>query len=147
MTPNQYGSALVFAAADPEHLAKSKTPEDLAKRLADLEKRGENLAKRFDRPDDTFQVSVDEALYFSNSDQVQNDLLGEGGKLLGRVLKTEGLAKRLEVAFLNTLSREPSPEETETLNQYLASRNEDEKGAWQQVLWALMTSSEMRFNR
>jgi hypothetical protein len=33
------------------------------------------------------------------------------------------------------------------LNQYLAARNEDEKGAWQQVLWALMTSSEMRFNR
>ncbi|MED5279624.1 MAG: hypothetical protein VYD86_10920, partial [Verrucomicrobiota bacterium] len=108
---------------------------------------GENLATRFDRPDDTFQVSVDEALYFSNSDQVQNDLLGEGGKLLGRVLKTEGLAKRLEVVFLNTLSREPSPDETETLNQYLAARNENEKGAWQQVLWALMTSSEMRFNR
>jgi len=147
LTPNQYGSALVFAAADPEQLANPKTPEDLVKRLADLEKRGENLAKHFDRPDDTFQVSVDEALYFSNSDQVQNDLLGEGGKLLGRVLKTEGLAKRLEVAFLNTLSREPSPEETETLNQYLAARNEDEKGAWQQVLWALMTSSEMRFNR
>ena len=147
LTPNQYGSALVFAAADPEQLAKPKTPEDLAKRLADLEKRGENLAKRFDRPDDTFQVSVDEALYFSNSDQVQNDLLGEGGKLLGRVLKTEGLAKRLEIAFLNTLSREPSPEETKTLNRYLEARSADEKGAWQQVLWALMTSSEMRFNR
>ena len=147
LTPNQYGSALVFAAADPEQLAKPKTPEDLAKRLADLEKHGENLAKRFDRPDDTFQVSVDEALFFSNSDQVQNDLLGEGGKLLGRVLKTEGLAKRLEVAFLNTLSREPSPGESEALNQYLEARSADEKGAWQQVLWALMTSSEMRFNR
>ncbi len=147
LTPNQYGSALVFAAADPEALAVPKTPEDLAKRLADLEKRGENLAKRFDRPDDTFQVSVDEALYFSNSDQVQNDLLGEGGKILGRILKTEGLAKRLEVAFLNTLSRKPSPEESTKLNQYLEARSADEKGAWQQVLWALMTSSEMRFNR
>ena len=147
LTPNQYGSALVFAAADPETLAVPKTPEDLAKRLADLEKRGENLAKRFDRPDDTFQVSVDEALYFSNSDQVQNDLLGKGGKILGRILKTDGLAKRLEVAFLNTLSREPSPEESTKLNQYLEARSADEKGAWQQVLWALMTSSEMRFNR
>ena len=26
LTPNQYGSALVFAAADPEQLAKPKTP-------------------------------------------------------------------------------------------------------------------------
>ena len=48
---------------------------------------------------------------------------------------------------MNTLSREPSPEETETLHQYLAARNEDEKGAWHQVLWALMPSSELRFNR
>ena len=119
----------------------------MAKRLADLEKHGESLAKRFARPDATFQVSVDEALFFSNSDQVQNDLLGEGGKLLGRVLKTEGLAKRLEVAFLKTLSREPSPGESEALNQYLEARSAHEKGAWQQVLWALMTSSEMRFNR
>ena len=119
----------------------------MAKRFADLEKKGENLAKSFDRPDDTFQVSVDEALYFSNSEQLQRDLLGEGGKLLGQVLKTEGLTKRLEVAFLNTLSREPSPEEYEKLNQYLEARKTDEKGAWQQVLWALMTSSEMRFNR
>ena len=86
-------------------------------------------------------------MYFSNSDQVQNDLLGEGGKILGRILKTEGLAKRLEVAFLNTLSRKPSPEESTKLNQYLEARSADEKGAWQQVLWALMTSSEMRFNR
>ena len=147
LTPTQYGSALVFAATDPDQLAPSEKPEDLAKRFADLEKKGENLAKRFDRPDDTFQVSVDEALYFSNSEQVQRDLLGEGGKLLGQVLKTEGLAKRLEVAFLNTLSREPSPEEYEKLNQYLEARKADEKGAWQQVLWALMTSSEMRFNR
>ena len=51
------------------------------------------------------------------------------------------------MAFLNTLSREPSPEEYEKLNQYLEARKADEKGAWQQVLWALMTSSEMRFNR
>ena len=138
---------LVFAAPAPDQLAPSEKPEDLVKRFADLEKKGENLAKSFDRPDDTFQVSVDEALYFSNSEQLQRDLLGEGGKLLGQVLKTEGLAKRLEVAFLNTLSREPSPEEYEKLNQYLEARKADEKGAWQQVLWALMTSSEMRFNR
>ena len=39
------------------------------------------------------------------------------------------------------------PEEYEKLNQYLEARKADEKGAWQQVLWALMTSSEMRFNR
>ena len=39
------------------------------------------------------------------------------------------------------------PEEYEKLNQYLEARKTDEKGAWQQVLWALMTSSEMRFNR
>ena len=41
LTPNQYGSALVFAAADPEHLAKPKTPEHGLARFADLEKRGE----------------------------------------------------------------------------------------------------------
>ena len=62
LTPTQYGSALVFAATDPDQLAPSEKPEDLVKRFADLEKKGENLAKRFDRPDDTFQVSVDEEI-------------------------------------------------------------------------------------
>ena len=60
-------------------------------------------------------MSVDEALYFSNNDRVQRDLLGKGGKLVGHLLKLEDRDARLETAYLNTLSRKPTADEVKFL--------------------------------
>ena len=147
LTPNQYGSALVFASKDPENFKPDVKAQDLRKRIEQYEKTGQGWGNNFQRPEDYFQVSVDEALYFSNNDRVQNDLLGTGGKLLGRILQTEGQAARLELAYLNTLSRKPTAAETKFLGEYLISRKDNEREAWQQVVWSLMTCAEMRFNR
>ena len=147
LTPNQYGSALVFASMDPENFKPDVKTEDLRKRIEQYEKSGQGWGNNFQRPEDYFQVSVDEALYFSNNDRVQNDLLGTGGKLLGRILQTEGQAARLELAYLNTLSRKPTAAETKILGEYLIARKDNEREAWQQVVWSLMTCAEMRFNR
>ena len=147
LTPNQYGSALIFASMDPENFKPDTKPEDLRKRIEQYEKTGEGWGRNFQRPEDYFQVSVDEALYFSNNDRVQRDLLGTGGKLVGHLLKLEDRATRLEAAYLNTLSRKPTAAEAKFLGDYLDARKDDEQGAWQQVVWSLMTCAEMRFNR
>ena len=147
LTPNQYGSALIFASIDPENFKPDTKPEDLRKRIEQYEKTGEGWGRNFQRPEDYFQVSVDEALYFSNNDRVQRDLLGKGGKLVGHLLKLEDRAARLETAYLNTLSRKPTADEVKFLGDYLDARKDNEEGAWQQVVWSLMTCAEMRFNR
>ena len=147
LTPNQYGSALIFASIDPENFKPDTKPEDLRKRIEQYEKTGEGWGRNFQRPEDYFQVSVDEALYFSNNDRVQRDLLGKGGKLVGHLLKLEDRAARLETAYLNTLSRKPTADEVKFLDDYLDARKDNEEGAWQQVVWSLMTCAEMRFNR
>ena len=147
LTPNQYGSALIFASIDPENFKPDTKPEDLRKRIEQYEKTGEGWGRNFQRPEDYFQVSVDEALYFSNNDRVQRDLLGKGGKLVGHLLKLEDRAARLETAYLNTLSRKPTAAEVKFLGDYLNARKDNEEGAWQQVVWSLMTCAEMRFNR
>ena len=147
LTPNQYGSALIFASMDPENFKPDTKPEDLRKRIEQFEKTGEGWGRNFQRPEDYFQVSVDEALYFSNNDRVQRDLLGTGGKLVGHLLKLEDRVTRLEAAYLNTLSRKPTAAEAKFLGDYLDARKDDEQGAWQQVVWSLMTCAEMRFNR
>ncbi len=147
LTPNQYGSALIFASIDPENFKPDTKPEDLRKRIEQYEKTGEGWGRNFQRPEDYFQVSVDEALYFSNNDRVHRDLLGKGGKLVGHLLKLEDRAARLETAYLNTLSRKPTADEVKFLGDYLDARKDNEEGAWQQVVWSLMTCAEMRFNR
>ena len=147
LTPNQYGSALIFASIDPENFKPDTKPEDLRKRIEQYEKTGEGWGRNFQRPEDYFQVSVDEALYFSNNDRVQRDLLGKGGKLVGQLLKLEDRDARLETAYLNTLSRKPTADEVKFLGDYLDARKDNEEGAWQQVVWSLMTCAEMRFNR
>ena len=91
-------------------------------------------------------MSVGEALYFSNNDRVQKELLGTGGKLVGHIMKLKDRPAQLEAAWLNTLSRLPTTEETKAISKYLDARKGNPQGAWQQVIWSLMTCAEMRFN-
>ncbi len=51
-----------------------------------------------------------------------------------------------ECGAWNTLSRPFDAEELQLLKNYLAQREENLAAAWQQVLWAVLTSPEFRFN-
>jgi hypothetical protein len=52
----------------------------------------------------------------------------------------------IETAFLAVLSRRPDPEEIETLVQYVNTREDRRPEAIGQIVWALVTSPEFRFN-
>ena len=146
LTPEQMGSSLVVAATDPHAFDLSKE-EDYQKRIAGLENSGRGWNRYFPRPTELFAVDVSEALFFSNNDRVSRDLVStNGGKLAYRLLQEEEPAKQVEIAFRSTLSRPPNEQEQKLFTQYLTERKDRIKDACSQIVWALMTSAEFRFN-
>ncbi len=147
LTPKQYGLSLVVASKNPEEFAKQRSPEDAQKLRENLEREAEGYAREFEFPNSRFQVSVDEALFFSNGDRVQNDLLRDGGDRLVGFLKTlPDRGAQIEAAFRAILSRAPDADERAAFESYLAAREDRPVPALQQTVWALMTSPELRFN-
>ena len=82
-----------------------------------------------------------------------------GEKLSSKLQGAESRPKQIEMAFLNILSRLPTKEDSTRVDEFLAEyerssadkKDDDSKpqvkhSAWQQVLWALTTSPEFRFN-
>ena len=146
LTPEQMGSSLIVAATDPHSFDLSKE-EEYKKRIEGLENSGRGWNRYFPRPNDLFAVDVSEALFFSNNDRVSRDLVStNGGKLAYRLLQEEDPNKQVEIAFRSTLSRPPSEQEQKLFTQYLTERKDRIKDACSQIVWALMTSAEFRFN-
>jgi len=144
MTPHQLALALQCAAANPDGL---RTGEDVSKQLKTLEGAAQGWAGLFERTEENFQVSVDEALLVSNAEKMQRELLGDSESRLLRGLATQDdTAKAVKKAYWNVLSRPPEPAELKTVTAYLAKHGERPAEAWRHVLWSLMAGTEFRFN-
>jgi hypothetical protein len=98
------------------------------------------------QPQRGFFATVDQALFFANGGQVRSWLAPSGGNLSARLLKIENPRLLAEELYLSVLTRRPSDEESAEIDRYLASRPKDRSGAVQEAVWALLTSSEFRFN-
>lgn len=149
LTPRQYSISLFIAARNPPHWDQwsTKPPEEWAPERERLEKRTDSWFRLFEPPTANYQVPVDEALLFSNSSQIRDDLLRDSGeRLLGYLKGIDDQPKAVEAAFWAILSRPPTDEEKLTIGKYLDSRSDDRTAAMKQVLWALITGPEVRFN-
>ena len=147
LSPRQYSLALLVASRNSPSFPEDVLSPDWAKRRLDLENHSQHLANQLEVPSDNFQVGVSEALFFANNQHVQNDLLNEGGDRLAGVLKTiPDRQEQLKLAFWTVYTRHPEPEEAAAISQFLDARADRQNVAWQQVIWSLLTSSELRFN-
>ena len=147
LTPAQFGASLQFAATEPDTFKPGLTPEEKQKAIERLEKTGQGMASLFERPADDFQVGVDEALLFSNSDRIQRELLADGGgRLVKHMVTLKDRHAQVEAVVWNVLSRPAELAEIKLLSDYLEKRQERPIAALQQVVWSLMTSTEFRFN-
>jgi hypothetical protein len=144
LTPRQYSVSLKMASLDPSYLGSRVTAEDLKKRVEGIETSSGGLASRFERPGDGFQFPVDEALYFSNSQEAQDQYLNGG--LANHLDALPEASAKIRTAFRAVLGRDPQTAEVADLREYLESRSDRPREAMRQVLWALFTSSECRFN-
>jgi hypothetical protein len=146
LAPMQLAASLRVASADPVGLAAGK-PEEIERRLEGLENSARGLARDFAQPTDDFQVSVTEALLFSNSERMQRELLSDAGdRLVGRLKQIKDAKELVDVAVRSVLSRPATAEEQKLLGDYLRQRAGRHVEACRQVVWALLTSPEFRFN-
>lgn len=143
MNPRQFGISLKIAASGTAQFSADLKPEDWIKRIETHERSGEGLANRFDRPGESFHFAIDEALYFSNSEDARNQLLKSG--LVGEIEKLESNDAKIDHAYWNIMGRSAAAEEIETLSSYLDARSDRQHEAIQQMVWALLTSAEARF--
>jgi hypothetical protein len=146
LSPRQYSLSLRMASASPETYKPEAGGEDWQKRREELERNAEGFANQFELPGENFQVGVDEALLFSNSTQFTDDYLRDSpDRLIGAIKSQPDKASQIKTAYWATLTRAPSPEEISACEQFLNKRDEPVAGL-RQMVWALLTSPELRFN-
>ena len=135
LTPRQLSLSLLVVSANPEQLIGTEDSANWAERREQLENSANGFADQIEIPGDGFQISVDEALLFSNSQRIENDYLRDAGdRLVGHLKQMEDASSLIDAAFLSALSRTPSDEERETFADYLAAREDRRVAAIQQLL-------------
>jgi hypothetical protein len=128
-------------------LAATLSSAEFDKRLQALESSAAGWARYFEQPGDDFQVGVGEALLFSNGDRIQKELLSDGGdRLLGRLKQMKNTGEAIDLAVRTALCRPPRHEDRQLLGDYLKQRADRPTEAHRQMVWALLSSAEFRFN-
>lgn len=148
LSPMQFALSLAIATANPADIAqRQENAEQWSGRRRDLENQAQGLASQIEVPAENFQVGVGEALLFSNGQQIEGEYLRDSADRIVGVLKsTDDRGQLIQRTFLAVLSREPQPEEVVWCTKYLAAREDRPVAALQQLVWALITDSEFRFN-
>ena len=146
LSPEQYASALLFATRNPGQFV-TEDLDEREKQIAAVQQMARGFASRFDVPGSEFQVSVDEALLFSNDTVVQDDLVAiREDRLTGELVKMESNTEIVMLAVKTIFNRAPTGDEKRNMLKYLKQRKDRKEAAISQLVWALLTSSEVRFN-
>jgi hypothetical protein len=136
LTPQQLTVSLLVATGDV-HL-------DAAQNL-DREAAKFTRMKLLDPRSDRYQTSTGEALFLSNHPDIQRLVEPAKTNLTGRLTAMTSTTEMVDTAVWTLLSRAPEPEERDYLVKWLESKPDRAKGC-RQLVWALMTSAEFRFN-
>ena len=121
--------------------------EQFEQRIGTIEAGAHGFAELIEDPTGDFQISVTEALLLNNSEQVASDFLRDAGdSLVGKLKAIQDTNELIDTAVWNVLLRSPDEEERTALTNFIAQRQENRVGACQHLVWALLTSSECRFN-
>ncbi|HND52670.1 MAG TPA: DUF1553 domain-containing protein, partial [Pirellulaceae bacterium] len=147
LTPFQYGITLRLGSTNPDQFPADAKPEEVEKRLQGIEGAARGLAGSFEQPGADFQVSIDEALLLTNGERIERELLRDSGdSLVGRLKTATDINVALDVAGWTVLGRALNADESVHVRQYIEKRADRPVDAWRQVVWAMLTSSECRFN-
>lgn len=147
LTPRQLAASLHVVVRDPEQWAPIEDTETWDKRRTELENQANGWVREFEQPGENFQIAVDEALFFSNSNRIQDDLLRDSDdRLLGRLKKSLDPAQEIEQLWKTVLIRSPEPDEFELGTAWLDRVPENRDESRRQLLWALLAGPEFRFN-
>lgn len=147
LTPMQFGIS-VRLASDPTALAANPAGDSFDKQVTLWESEAlKTFGRIIEEPQEGLQVNVSEALILSNDAAILKML---GDKLVVQLLKIGDRQQQVEKAIWTVLSRLPTADEVQTLSDYVARRagpdGKQVQQGLQQMVWALLTSAEFRFN-
>jgi Protein of unknown function (DUF1549)/Protein of unknown function (DUF1553) len=150
LSPEQLAWSLMQATgfSDAERLAQGAKPNEqaLATKLAAA---AAPVAAAFigqaGQPEE-FQATLDQVLFLANGNLLRTWMTLRAGNLADRLGKLEQPEAVAEELYLSTLTRLPSAEERREVAEYLQKRAQDRPAAVQELIWALLTSAEFRFN-
>ncbi|MFN8705041.1 MAG: hypothetical protein ACK50J_00045, partial [Planctomyces sp.] len=91
-------------------------------------------------------ASPDQALFTSNANEINGWVVPAGDNASERIVKTQDAGLAAEDLYLGVLSRMPTDEEKIDVRDFLAARS-DRSLAARELMWALISSAEFRFNR
>ena len=98
------------------------------------------------QPQDGFFATVDQSLFFANAGTVQGWITQGGSSLYQRLLKIEQAESFADELYLTVFCRPPSQDERTLVVDYLNRDGVDRATTTRELIWALVTSSEFRFN-
>jgi hypothetical protein len=142
LTPMQMAVSLRLATLDPASLPMS----GLEKRLETVERSAERFAVHFPQPGENFQVGVAEAMLFANNEALMRELMEGADTLAAKIKQLPELEARADLAVRTVLTRSARADEIKLLAEYQRRRQDRAEAACQQIIWALLTSAEFRFN-
>jgi hypothetical protein len=93
-----------------------------------------------------FQATVNQSLFVSNGSVLQGWLAATGGHLAERLVKIDDPAALAEELYLSVYTRLPTHAEKDDVAAYLKDRTADRPAAVGEMIWALVSSNEFRFN-
>lgn len=147
LTPAQYATSLRVASTNPDQFAAETDPGERERRLEQLSSGARGLAEQFETPREDFQVSVEESLLLSNGERIERELLRDAGdSLIGKLAKSGDTRQAIDVASWSIFSRPPTAEEVAAFETYLNGRTDRPLDGYRQLVWAMLASSECRFN-
>ncbi len=147
LTPRQLGASLHVVIRNPEQWPALENAEEWMKRRTELENQANGWVREFEQPGENFQIAVDEALLFSNSSRVQDDLLRDSDdRLLGQLKKIDDTSERVKQLWLAVLNRTPQPDELASAMAWLERVPDKKDESQKQLLWAILAGPEFRFN-
>ncbi|MDF1744433.1 MAG: DUF1549 domain-containing protein [Gimesia sp.] len=154
LTPEQFSWAVLqatgYADIHRKSLKNKLTEESLRKRLLGYEKRFVTLFGGLPgKPVEGFETTADQILYLSNDGGIQGLVMPSSGNTADRVLKVpvDQPDKIAEELYLSVLNRHPDQTETEEVAKLLQGKAGVERSQMvSDLVWALVMSSEFRFN-
>lgn len=147
LTPMQLATSLSVATTAPTAWPAPEKIDEFEKRLEGIEAAARGFAGSIEQPRENFQVGVAEALLFSNSDRVHKQYLADAGnQLIGALKAIKDEKEAIDVAVRTVFGRPPTEDEIKVLGGYLARRPDRPVEARRDVVWALLASTEFRFN-
>jgi hypothetical protein len=152
LTPEQLAISAMQATglADAERLALGKNATEAAlyaKLAPGVAPFVTTFGGTAGQPDDGgFQTTLDQTLFLKNGALIRTWLAPRNGNLVDRLSKLKDNQELAEELYLSVLTRRPSAEETKDVAGFLAAQAENRSAALGELVWALVTSAEFRFN-